>query len=1061
MRERTNIPANGKMPQRNMIPACVLVFLLCPLLGISQARNSSVRHRTLRTLHDVFALSKAEAVKAYPIELDAVVTYSDPEWGLLFVQDQTGTTFIDVHGSNIVYPLAARVRVQAVTDANENGIAMAHPKIMVLGQGTLPQPDRRSVAELDAGAGEAHRAVTEGVLHPCDRDWNRVCFRLYDGEKLVWLMIPQQDNSAAQSLLGATVRVKGMVARHEDEEKKRVGAQLYVDALEDIEVESPPSPVSIASSPTPIGKLRVSDADPRFVHQIHVRGTVTWQSPGLFCIQDGSGTLFVGTGKTASVTAGSTVDAIGFLSHGVFGLLLGDSAVRLAEIQPDDGRIAPLRLTAAEVVQRSLNGRRVRIKARLIGQSASATEFVYQLEDGSQRFNAVLLRNDATREVVGLSRDSVLDVTGVALIQNGTAEWPGALLILVESPKDIVLIRGGEWLTLKQRLAIGCAMAFFVTATLAWVTLLRRTVRKQTAIIRARLENELQLETKFRRLFERNLAAVFSWRSDGAIVDCNMAFVNLLGLRSREELIGRSYWDFQADPAHREQLCGDLQEEALSNRDVSLRRDDGVTVHLLTNITPVQTAEGMLYETTAIDVTQLRQNQAELQRAKDAAVFDSLNDPLTGLPNRRLLLDTLSSMLGIARSEGGMIALLYIDLDGFKLVNDSLGHPIGDALLVQMAACLRSWIREGDILGRLGGDEFMVILDRLHDKEDAALVAENLLDAISNPFKVEGHDLKIGASIGISIFPECASDAAEFMKQADSAMYAAKRAGKNRVMSFTPEIGSLVHERLSLEILLRGAIARHEISVQYQPEFELAGSRLIRFEALARWTHPTLGSIRPDKFIPIAEESGLIDVLGAFIMEQACTEAVRWQGIVQHPIQVAVNVSSIQFRRKGFVEEVCMILGRSGLKPELLQIELTESVMLSGAHFAAETMNRLHALGISLAIDDFGTGYSNLSYLPSLPFDAVKIDRSFVMNMETQPESESMIRTVIALAKNIGMRAIVEGIETTQQLELVKAFGANEVQGYLTGRPTSNPIEDFLNRVDNDGVQAQEISQLG
>jgi EAL domain-containing protein (putative c-di-GMP-specific phosphodiesterase class I) len=270
-----------------------------------------------------------------------------------------------------------------------------------------------------------------------------------------------------------------------------------------------------------------------------------------------------------------------------------------------------------------------------------------------------------------------------------------------------------------------------------------------------------------------------------------------------------------------------------------------------------------------------------------------------------------------------------------------------------------------------------------------------------------------------------------------------------------------VHERLSLEILLRGAIARHEISVQYQPEFELAGSRLIRFEALARWTHPTLGSIRPDKFIPIAEESGLIDVLGAFIMEQACTEAVRWQGIVQHPIQVAVNVSSIQFRRKGFVEEVCMILGRSGLKPELLQIELTESVMLSGAHFAAETMNRLHALGISLAIDDFGTGYSNLSYLPSLPFDAVKIDRSFVMNMETQPESESMIRTVIALAKNIGMRAIVEGIETTQQLELVKAFGANEVQGYLTGRPTSNPIEDFLNRVDNDGVQAQEISQLG
>ena len=269
-----------------------------------------------------------------------------------------------------------------------------------------------------------------------------------------------------------------------------------------------------------------------------------------------------------------------------------------------------------------------------------------------------------------------------------------------------------------------------------------------------------------------------------------------------------------------------------------------------------------------------------------------------------------------------------------------------------------------------------------------------------------------------------------------------------------------MHERLSLENLLRGAIARHEISVHYQPEFELTRMRLIRFEALARWTHPTLGSIPPDKFIPIAEESGMIDVLGTYIMEVACTEAVRWQSIVSYPIQVAVNVSSIQFRRKGFVEEICMILDRCGLQPELLQIELTESVMLSGAHFAADTMHRLHARGISLAIDDFGTGYSNLSYLPSLPFDAVKIDRSFVMNMETQPERESMIRTVIALARNIGMRAIVEGIETTEQLEFIKAFGANEVQGYLTGRPTANPIKTFLEPNDNAGVQAQETSKL-
>jgi predicted signal transduction protein with EAL and GGDEF domain len=349
----------------------------------------------------------------------------------------------------------------------------------------------------------------------------------------------------------------------------------------------------------------------------------------------------------------------------------------------------------------------------------------------------------------------------------------------------------------------------------------------------------------------------------------------------------------------------------------------------------------------------------------------------------------------------------------------------------------------------------MVILDGLHAKEDAAMVAENLLDAILSPFQLEGHELTVGANIGISIFPDDASNAEELMKQADSAMYAAKREGKNRVLNFTSEIGFLVHERLSLETLLRGAIARHEISVHYQPEFKLAGNRLVRFEALARWTHPTLGSIPPAKFIPIAEESGIIDVLGAFIMEQACIEAVRWQSIMSYPIQVAVNVSNIQFCRKGFVEEVSMILDRTGLSPKLLQIELTESVMLSGASSSADTMNRLHELGISLAIDDFGTGYSNLSYLPSLPFDALKIDRSFVINMETQPESEAMIRTLIALARNIGMRVIVEGVENTRHLELIRALGADEAQGYLLGRPTANPIETVLSPMNKAAAQAQ------
>ena len=447
----------------------------------------------------------------------------------------------------------------------------------------------------------------------------------------------------------------------------------------------------------------------------------------------------------------------------------------------------------------------------------------------------------------------------------------------------------------------------------------------------------MQLETKHRRLFERNLAAVFLWRMEGSILDCNMAFAKMLGFSSCGELIGKSYWDFEIDAEQRENLCAALRQGAVSNREASLRRSDGVTVHLLTNITPVETPEGMVYETTAIDITQLRQNQAELQKARDAAMHDALNDPLTGLPNRRLLSEKLASHMVKSRKDGRVFALLYIDLDGFKLVNDSLGHSVGDAVLIQVAGRLLARIREEDFLSRMGGDEFVVILDRLHAKEDAARVAEDLLLAISNPFFVEGHELAIGASIGVSIFPECAGSAEELIKEADSAMYIAKREGKNRVMNYTPEIGSAIHERLTIEHLLRGAMQHNEIFLHYQPEFDLSSNRLIRFEALARWTHPTLGMIPPDKFIPIAEDSGLIVSIGAFVLEMACAEAVRWQRIMPYPVQIAVNVSTIQFRRKGFVEEVISVLERTGLKPELLQLELTESVMMNGAQATTDT----------------------------------------------------------------------------------------------------------------------------
>lgn len=442
-------------------------------------------------------------------------------------------------------------------------------------------------------------------------------------------------------------------------------------------------------------------------------------------------------------------------------------------------------------------------------------------------------------------------------------------------------------------------------------------------------------------------------------------------------------------------------------------------------------------------LTELELRDIAKRNAEDKLQYQALTDELTGLPNRRLLSDRLAQALAIARREQNPVAVLYIDLDGFKLVNDSLGRRVGDVLISLAAERLKERIRHSDTLARLGGDEFTIVLAKLTSRDDAGRVAKSLLDVLSKPFFIESNEITISASIGISIFPEHGTDAADLLQQADSAMHTAKRNGKNQLVYFTTELGSALRERVSLENQLRGATSRGEITVHYQPEFNIMSGRLIRFEALARWTHPTLGTISPAKFIPIAEESGLIVPLGAYIMEQACAEAVRWQAISPDPIQVAVNVSSLQFMREHFVEEVKAVLRRTGLASRLLQIELTESVMLTGPERAAEIMNTLRSIGVSVVIDDFGTGYSCFSYLPKLPFNALKIDRSFVKELESRVETKAMVQSLIALAKNLSMQVIVEGIETTEQLALIRKLGGNEVQGYLLGKPTPEPSSHF------------------
>ncbi len=453
-----------------------------------------------------------------------------------------------------------------------------------------------------------------------------------------------------------------------------------------------------------------------------------------------------------------------------------------------------------------------------------------------------------------------------------------------------------------------------------------------------------------------------------------------------------------------------------------------------------------------------RAGQNAEQRLKEMALIDEL----TGLPNRRLLSDRLSQCITKAQRDHALFALLHIDLDGFKIVNDSFGHDTGDALLGKVAQRLKGRYRQSDTLARIGGDEFALILDGIQDRCDAQRAAELALDAFRDPFDVNGHAIHVTASVGISIFPD-APEYGQLLQQAGVAMYAAKRNGKSRIVLYSDDLGSAARERLTLEGALQHAIARGEISLQYQPEYDLTTNTIGRFEALARWTHPTLGRIGPVSFIPVAEESGLIISLGAYVLERACTEARAWQKIVDRPIQVAVNVSTKQFSQDSFFEEVAGVLHRTGLHPSLLQIEITESATLAGIERATEMMRRLHRIGVSVAVDDFGTGYSCLTYLPKLAFDTLKLDRSFVSGLMVRRETRSFVESIITMAHNLKMKVIVEGVETKEQLRLIRTLGADQAQGHFLGQPTSDPIallrEEVKHPVLGDAGSAQDASQ--
>ena len=444
---------------------------------------------------------------------------------------------------------------------------------------------------------------------------------------------------------------------------------------------------------------------------------------------------------------------------------------------------------------------------------------------------------------------------------------------------------------------------------------------------------------------------------------------------------------------------------------------------------------------------QIQLRDQELQHKQTRLDYLAHHDTLTGLPNRLLFHDRLSHAISKAKRLNYPLALLFLDLDRFKNINDSLGHEVGDQVLRQVAKRLENLIRDSDTLARLGGDEFVIALEQTKEARDVTIVANKILSTLSEALQVGPNELYVTTSIGISLFPTDGEDVESLMKSADVAMYRAKECGRNLFQFFTMDMNERAREALFMENNLRKALDNQEMALYYQPQVEMASGKLIGMEALIRWHHPELGIISPLKFIPMAEDTGLIIPIGKWVLGTACRQTQQWQESGYPPCKVAVNISPKQFRHSDLVETVSAALKDSGLDPQFLELEITESVLMEDMEQSIATMEKLNAMGITLAIDDFGTGYSSLSCLSKFPLSKLKIDKSFVQDIAEQSENNAIAEGIIALAKTLHLEVIAEGIEGELQMDFLQSKGCKQGQGFYFSRPMpADAFEQFLSR---------------
>ena len=555
-----------------------------------------------------------------------------------------------------------------------------------------------------------------------------------------------------------------------------------------------------------------------------------------------------------------------------------------------------------------------------------------------------------------------------------------------------------------------------------------------------------EAERRYRGLFDNALEGIFRTTMEGRYLGANPALANIYGFESPDELIASLQnigSQLYVDPERRQEFMRIITSRgSVAGFESQVYRKNGDVIWISENARVITDDGGALqgYEGTVEDITDRKLYQSRIEQQANF-------DPLTGLANRSLLQDRLRQAILTAASFSTRLAVAFIDLDRFKFINDSLGHHVGDELLKTMAARFHACVHERDTVARLGGDEFVLLLNSSGSADEVRLVLERMLNTVTQPWMTEHGEYQITCSIGVALYPDDGVDAQTLLKHADSAMYRAKDSGRNNFQFFTREINALMTERLELEGKLRRALERNQFQLHYQPRVDLATGRILGGEALIRWYIPGEQPILPERFIALAEETGLITPIGKWVLHTACAQNKAWQDLGLPPIVVSVNVSARQFRANNFVRSVAETLRETGLDPRYLEIELTESVMHDAPQLVA-MLGELKRIGVQVAIDDFGTGYSSLSSLKRFPVDRLKVDRSFVEHIAIDTDDAAIVRTIIALGRNLGLKVVAEGVETAEQLQFLRDHACDEVQGYYFSRPiASQSFENLLRSV--------------